>query len=62
MVFSSNVLADFLNNMSKLVIRKVLTKGDSLFHPDEQRELDLENDYPNKTGHNLKTNCLISVL
>ena len=36
--------------------------GDSLFRPDERPELDLENDYPNKTGHNLKTNRSISIL
>ena len=28
--------------------------GDSLFPSDEQLELNLENDYPNKPGHNLK--------
>ena len=27
-----------------------------------QPELNLENDYPNKTGHNLETNSLISIL
>ena len=35
---------------------------DSLFHSDEQPELNLENDYPNKTGHNLKTKSSISIL
>ena len=34
----------------------------SLFRPDEQRELDLENDYLNRTGYNLKTTCSVSVL
>ena len=29
------------------------SQGDSSFHSDEQPELSLENDYPNKTGHNL---------
>ena len=37
-------------------------KGDSFFHSDEQPELNLENDYPDKTGHNLKTNSSISIL
>ena len=32
------------------------------FHSDERPELNLENDYPNKTGHNLKTNSTISIL
>ena len=36
--------------------------GDSFFHDDEQPELNLENDYPNKTRYNLKTNSSISVL
>ena len=36
--------------------------GDSFFHSDEQPELNLENDYTNKTGHNLKTNGSISIL
>ena len=36
--------------------------GDSSFRPDEQPELDLENDYLNKIGYNLKTNCSISIL
>ena len=31
-------------------------------HNDEQPELNLENDYPNKTGYNLKTNSSISIL
>ena len=30
-----------------------LTGSDSLFRSDEQPELNLENDYLNKTGHNL---------
>ena len=32
------------------------------FHSGEQPELKLENDYPNKTGHNLKSNSTTSVL
>ena len=36
--------------------------GDSFFRSDEQPELNLENDYPNKTGYNLKTNSSISIL
>ena len=36
--------------------------GDPLFRSDEQPELSLENDYPNKTGHNSKTNSSISIL
>ena len=32
------------------------------FHSDEQPELNLENVYPNKTGHNLKTSSSISIL
>ena len=40
----------------------MVTSGDSFFHSDEQPELNLENDYPNKTGPNLKTNSSISVL
>ena len=32
------------------------------FHSDEQPQLNLENDYPNKTGYNLKTNSSISIL
>ena len=32
------------------------------FHLDEQPELNLDNDYTNKTGHNLKTNSSISIL
>ena len=35
---------------------------DSFFHSDEQPELKLENDYLNKTGHNLKTNSSILLL
>ena len=38
------------------------TKGNSLFRPDERRELDLESDYLNKTGHNLKATCSTSIL
>ena len=38
------------------------TKGDSFFHSDEKPELNLENDYLNKTGQNLKANSSISVL
>ena len=30
------------------------TEGNSLFRPLEQRELDLESDYLNETGHNLR--------
>ena len=37
-------------------------EGDSLFHADEQPELNLKNDYPNKTGHNLNTNSSILIL
>ena len=37
-------------------------KGDSFFHSDEQPELNLKNDYPNKTGPNLKANSSISIL
>ena len=37
-------------------------KGDSFFHSDERPELNLENDYPNKTKHNLKTNSSILIL
>ena len=33
--------------------------GDSFFHSDEQPELKLENDYPNNTGYNLKTNSSV---
>ena len=29
--------------------------SDSFFHSDEQPEVNLENDYQNKTGHNLET-------
>ena len=36
--------------------------GDSLFHSEERPELNLENDYPNKTGHNSETNNSISIL
>ena len=36
--------------------------GDSLFHSGERPELNLENDYSNKTGRNLKTNGSISIL
>ena len=43
------------------VIRYSL-KGNPFFHSDEQLELDLENDYPDKTEHNLKSNTSISVL
>ena len=39
-----------------------MTSGDSLFHSDEQPELNLEDDYPNKNGHNLKTNSSISII
>ena len=35
---------------------------DSFFHSDEKPELNLENDYLNKTGQNLKANSSISVL
>ena len=35
---------------------------DSFSHSDEQPELNLKNDYPNKTGHNFKTNSSISIL
>ena len=45
------------NHNSLLVIL-----GDPFFHSDEQPELNLENDYPNKTGPNLKTNSSISIL
>ena len=31
-------------------------------HSDEQPEINLLNDYPNKTGHNFKTNSSISIL
>ena len=40
----------------------ILNYGESLFDAEEQPELNLENDYPNKTGHNLKTNSSISIL
>ena len=36
--------------------------GNSFFHSDEQPELNLENDYPNKTGFNLKKISSISIL
>ena len=36
--------------------------GDSFFHSDEQPDVNLENYYLNKTGHNLKTNNSVSVL
>ena len=32
------------------------------FRSDEQPELNLENDYPKKTGHNLKTNNSILIM
>ena len=35
------------------MIRGFLLKDDSFFHSDEQPEVNLGNDYPNKTGHNL---------
>ena len=41
---------------------KSTSQGDSFFHSDEQPDLNLENDYPNKTGHNLKSNSSISIL
>ena len=42
--------------------KNCLPEGDSLFHSDEQPDLNLENDHTNKTGHNLKANSSISVL
>ena len=45
----------------KILTRSPL-KGESLFHFDDQPELNLETDYPNKTGHSLKPNSSISVL
>ena len=42
--------------------RVIVAQGDSFFHNDEQPELNLENEYPNKTGYNLKTNGSISIL
>ena len=50
------------DNAEKCSFTIVRPQGDSFFHSDEQPELNLENDYPNKTGHTLKTNSSISYL
>ena len=45
-------------SMDKLTI----ILSDSFFYSDDQPELNLENDYLNKAGSNLKTNSSISIL
>ena len=45
-----------------MMIIKMPNYGDSFFYSDEQAELNLENNYPNKTGCNLKANSSISIL
>ena len=48
---------------SPIVWMKLIpAQSHSFLHSDEQPELNLENDYPNKTVHNLKTNSSISIL
>ena len=53
-------IATYCNNFEILTCSPL--KGESLFHFVDQPELNLENDYPNKTGHNIKTNSSISIL
>ena len=45
-----------------MLLFKHVNQGDSFFHSDEQPELNLKNDYPNKTEHNLKIDTSISIL
>ena len=48
------LLIDFDSFLGNFCCETALLSGDSLFCPDEQRKLDLENDHPNKTQDNLK--------
>ena len=47
-------------SLTNPVVSTTTPRSDTISN--EQPELSLENDYPNKTGHNLKTNGSISIL